>query len=73
MKKHRTELYVNRYQTYNRLFNKLKRILKQNYFNDMIINYQSDMKRTWEVLKKAMGKNIDKRKPIIDIIYDNKK
>jgi hypothetical protein len=47
---------INLYTNYNNAFNKLKRTMKINYFKSALDESKLSMKRTWSVLKKAIGK-----------------
>lgn len=51
---------INLYKNYNNTFNKLKRTMKINYFKSALDSSKLNMKRTWSVLKKAIGKQNNK-------------
>ena len=55
-----TELNLIAYKNFLHHYNKLKRIMKQNYYQSMLEINKSNMKKTWEFLKKAIGNQNDK-------------
>jgi hypothetical protein len=48
------------YKNYINQFNKLKKIIKRDYFKCMLDMNKHNMKKTWQILKKAIGKQSDK-------------
>ncbi len=56
-----TDVYINKYKDYRRLFNKLKRCAKSNYYKDKLNFYRNDIKSTWrilsDVIKRSKRKN----------------
>jgi len=55
-----TEENITSYKNYLNLYNKIKRELKRNYFCHLINLNKNNMKKTWSVLKLALGKQNDK-------------
>ena len=55
-----SECNIKNYKTYVKEFNKLKRILKISYYKDSLESNKFDMKKTWNILKQAIGKSNDK-------------
>ena len=49
-----------RYVTYRNLFNKIKRIAKQQYFCNQLSMFKNDISKTWHILKTLIGKANDK-------------
>lgn len=62
---------INSYKIFINLFNKLKRTMKRNYFANMIEQNKNNMKQTWLVLKKAMGKQNDKLSIVQNFTINN--
>ena len=48
------------YILYKNLFNKLKRLAKEKYYNDLFNVYSRDIRKTWQTLKLMIGKQNDK-------------
>ena len=46
---------LNRYKTFQNIYNKLLRIAKQTYYNDKLQSTKHDMKQTWKILKSALN------------------
>ena len=44
------------YKTYKKLFELIERKSKKNYFSKQILQYKNNMKTTWSVMKKIIGK-----------------
>ena len=51
---------IQSYKIFVRIYNKLKRTLKINYFSQILDANKSNSKKTWSILKQAIGKNNDK-------------
>ena len=51
-----TEQNINSYKSYNCIFNKLKRSLKTNYFRQALDDSKYDIKKSWTILREALGK-----------------
>ena len=47
---------LEKYKTYNTMFNKLKRILKKVYFTKLLEDNKDNIKNTWTILKSAISK-----------------
>ena len=65
--------------TFARLFESIKQKSKQNYYHNLLINYENDMKRTWVTIreiigsKKSSGTLFPKWLVVIDLEFFNKK
>jgi len=55
-----TEHNIETYKTYVNKYNKLKREMKKNYFINMLEVNKTNIKNTWQILKKAIGKTTTK-------------
>ena len=44
------------YKNYKKLFESIKKRAKRNYFSSLIIKYKNNIKKTWHVIKEAIGK-----------------
>lgn len=55
------------------MYNKLKRIIKTNYYRDMLQNCKGNMKATWSILKEAIGSHNNKHNSPQSFIIDNVK
>ena len=51
---------ITTYKNYINHFNKLKKIMKRNYFKCLLDMNKHNMKKTWQILKKAIGKQSNK-------------
>ena len=58
------------YKNQRHIFNKLKRHAKKSFFENKVINSQSDPKKLWRVLLGAVGKNTQGRGDITSIIVN---
>ena len=52
---------IEAYKKFNNMYNKLKRITKINYYDEQIEINKHNMKQTWTILKKAIGKQSNKK------------
>lgn len=52
---------TNKYKEFNSIYNKLRRILKKNYYKDKLDQVRFDIKATWKVLNYILGKRKDCR------------
>ena len=43
------------FKTYNTIYNRLRRVAKQNYFNDQFDLYIKNSKQTWSVIREVIG------------------
>ena len=48
------------YKSFINMYNKLKTILKKDYYKSMLSKNKNNIKNTWALLKKAIGKENDK-------------
>lgn len=67
-----TLLNISNYKIYLNLYNKLKRIMKVNFYKNEIDIKKHDIKATWQILKKAIGKTGDKPNFPKTFTIDNK-
>ena len=63
-----TEKNKNNYQTYQNLFEKLKKKARVNYFKSEIRKYQQNARKTWETIKEILGKNALNSKKLPNLI-----
>ncbi len=47
---------VDRYKAYVTKYNKLKRVMKSNYYSQQINENKNNIRKTWNILKQALGK-----------------
>ena len=55
-----TEINIHKFKTYLKLFNKIKRKAKINYYKTILEQNKHNTKQIWKVLKKAIGKENNK-------------
>jgi hypothetical protein len=67
-----TELNINKYKTYVKIFNKLKRRAKITYFKTSIDVNKQNVKQLWKILKQAIGKVNNKANLPRSFLVDNK-
>ena len=51
---------ITTYKEYNRIFNRMKRALKNAYFRNSLLENQHNIRKTWSILKEAIGKHNNK-------------
>jgi len=51
-----TEANIVKYKTYNKMYNTLKRAMKIRYFHNALDENKHDVKKTWTILRQAIGK-----------------
>ena len=44
------------YKTYNNLFKQIKNKSKKNYYQNLLLKYKNNIKKTWDVIKEVIGK-----------------
>ena len=77
--KNRNSVNAENYKTFARLFESIKQKSKQNYYHNLLINYENDMKRTWVTIKEIIGSKkssgtlFPKWLVVIDLEFFNKK
>ena len=54
--KKRNEKTKKEYQDYKKLFESIKKRSKKLYFIKLILKYKNNIKKTWQVIKEAIGK-----------------
>ena len=70
--KTRTDIDILKYKDYRNLYNKLVRKAKSMYFSDELSKNQSNMKRTWQLIRSAINKKPkNKSENIPGIFYEN--
>ena len=52
-----TEKNESEYKNYKKLFESVKKRSKKLHFSRLILKYQNNIKKTWNVIKDAIGKN----------------
>ena len=55
--KNPSELNVNTYKTYCTTFNKLCRLMKKNYYENILFEHRMNMKQTWKILNDIICKS----------------
>ena len=55
--KTKTEKNESEYKNYTKLFESVKRHSKKLHVSRLILKYQNNLKKTWNVIKDAIGKN----------------
>ena len=53
--KNRNSLNKENYKTFTRLFESIKQISKKNYYHNLLITSDNDLKRTWATIKRIIG------------------
>ncbi len=54
--KNPTNANIERYLTYTRIYKKIHRLAKRNFYEEQLENAKHDTKETWTILRKAMNK-----------------
>ena len=54
--KHKTEINETNYKNYKDLFESIKFKSKKNYYAQLILKYQNNIKKTWQAIKEITGK-----------------
>ena len=54
--KNRTYKNEKNYKTYKNMFETVKFKSKKNYYNNLITKYKNNIKKTWSIMKEAIGK-----------------
>ena len=54
--KNPTELNKQKFCNYNKLFNKIRRVAKKNFYRDKFSEHSKNIKKTWEVIREVIGK-----------------
>jgi len=49
-----------KYLQYRNMYNKLKRVTKQNYYDKLLLKYKHDIRKTWGVINSLIGRTNDK-------------
>ena len=71
--KKRNEKTKKEYQDYKKLFESIKKRSKKLYVSKLILKYKNKIKKTWQVIKEAIGKGKYKEQNLPKkILVDNK-
>ena len=71
--KKRNEKTKKEYQDYKKLFESIKKRSKKFYVSKLILKYKNKIKKTWQVIKEAIGKGKYKEQNLSKkILVDNK-
>ena len=54
--KKRNEKPKKEYQDYKKLFESIKKQSKKLHFSKLLLKYKNNIKKTWQVIKEAIGK-----------------
>ena len=65
---HPYEPHLTDYKNYRNLYNKIIRASKKLYFQNELTKHQSDMKKTWEILRKAINNSKKRDNSIQNLI-----
>ena len=60
-----------KYKTYKKIFDKVKRYLRKNYYKNKCVEFKNNSKKFWNMINKISGKNKDKTSIIDYIKVDN--
>ena len=71
--KKRNEKTKKEYQDYKKLFESIKKRSKKLYFSKLILKYKNNIKKTWQVIKEAIGKEKYKQQNLLKKILVDKK
>ena len=71
--KKRNEKTKKEYQDYKKLFESIKKRSKKLYFSKLILKYKNNIKKTWQVIKEAIGKEKYKQQNLPKKILVEKK
>ena len=55
-----TNANIDKYKAYVTTYNKLKRVMKRNYYSQQISENKNNIRKTWNILKQALGKQTKK-------------
>ena len=69
----RNEKTKKEYQDYKKLFESIKKRSKKLYFSKLILKYKNNIKKTWQVIKEAIGKEKYKQQNLPKKILVDKK
>ena len=65
-----SEPFISKYKTYRNLYAKTIKAGKKLYFQKQFSKYQSDCKKTWEIIRKAINNSCKRDNSIQNIIYE---
>ena len=68
-----SKLKKREYQDYKKLFESIKKRSKKLYFSKLILKYKNNIKKTWHVIKEAIGKEKYKQQNLPKKILVDKK
>ena len=69
--KNPSEHYISLFKNYRNLYAKTVREAKKKYFQDQLEQHQSNIKKTWEIIRKAINNKSKKSNSIQTILVDN--
>jgi len=58
--KHKTHPHFTKYILYRNIYNRLKRVTKHNYYDELLHKYQFNTRKTWGVINTLIGRTSDK-------------
>ena len=68
-----SKLKKREYQDYKKFFESIKKRSKKLYFSKLILKYKNNIKKTWHVIKEAIGKEKYKQQNLPKKILVDKK
>lgn len=60
MGKDKKNLHYEKFINYRNMYNKLKRLTKQKYYDDLLSKYQHNIRKTWGIINSLIGRTNDK-------------
>ena len=60
LNKPKDNITVLKFTKYRNTFNKIKKVAKESYFANLLNEYKNDLRKTWTVINKLIGRNNDK-------------
>ena len=67
-----SETTLSDYKTYRNMYAKILKASKKLYYDNQLVKYQSDCKKTWEILRKVINKSKRSDNSITSIISEGK-
>ena len=58
--KNATENYMVNYKNYRNCLNKVKRIVKVSYYQNLCVSLENNTKKLWKLINHTIGKNVNK-------------
>ena len=69
--KNKDDLHWERYKAYKKIFDKIKRHVRTDYYQNKCVEFRNNSKKLWNMINKISGKNNDKTSIIDYIKVDN--